>query len=65
MEKVKMYKNSPKYGFKKGDEFMVKRTIMGECVIIRTHIDQMNLIWSEDKVKNYGILSGTPQLCFY
>ena len=25
MERVKMYKNSPKYGFKKGEEFIVKR----------------------------------------
>lgn len=25
MEKVKMTKNSPKYGFKKGDEFVVKK----------------------------------------
>lgn len=24
MERVKMVKNSPKYGFKKGDEFVVK-----------------------------------------
>ena len=30
MERVKMVKNSPKYGFKKGDEFVVKRNIMGE-----------------------------------
>ena len=30
MEKVKMTKNSPKYGFKKGDEFVVKRSIIYE-----------------------------------
>lgn len=64
MEKVKMIKNSPKYGFKKGDEFMVKRNIMGECVIIIPEERTPNLIWSETKVRNYGILTGEPQLCF-
>lgn len=64
MERVKMVKNSPKYGFKKGDEFVVKRNIMGECVIIMTDENVPNLIWSESKVKNYGILTGKPQLCF-
>ena len=58
-----MLKNSPKYGFKKGDEFTVKRTIMGECVIVRLP-DDMNLIWSEDKCRSYGKLIGKPQLCF-
>ena len=64
MERVKMVKNSPKYGFKKGDEFVVKRNIMGECVIIMTDENIPNLIWSENKVKSYGILTGKPQLCF-
>ena len=56
MEKVKMVKNSPKYGFKKGDEFVVKRNIMNECVIIMTDENVPNLIWSESKVKNYDFL---------
>lgn len=64
MERVKMVKNSPKYGFKKGDEFVVKRNIMGERVIIMTDENIPNLIWSENKVKSYGILTGKPQLCF-
>ena len=34
MEQVTMLKNSKKYGFNKGDTFVVKRTIMGECVVI-------------------------------
>lgn len=64
MEKVKMMKNSPKYNFKKGDEFVVKRNIMGECVIIRTEPNEPNLIWKESKLRNYGILTGKAQLCF-
>lgn len=64
MEKIKMVKNSPKYGFKKGDEFVVKRNIMGECVIIMKDEHTPNLIWSEKKAKSYGVLTGKPQLCF-
>lgn len=47
MEKVKMTKNSPKYGFKKGDEFIVKRNIRNECVIIMDDKNTPNLILSE------------------
>lgn len=64
MERVKMVRNSPKYGFKKCDEFMVKRNIMGECVVIMPDEHTPNLVWSESKLKNYGILTGTPQVCF-
>ena len=64
MERIKMTKNSLKYGFKKGDEYIVKRTIMNECVIIRNPPDCMNLIWSEKKCRYYGELTGNPQLCF-
>ena len=63
MEKVKMLRNSPKYGFKRDDEFVVKRNIMGECVII-TDANKPNIILSERRVKTYGVLTGTPQLCF-
>ncbi len=59
MEKVKMTKNSPKYGFKKGDEFVVKRSIMNECVVIMDE-HTPNLILSERKLRNYGTLTGTP-----
>lgn len=61
MEKVTMTKNSPKYGFKKGDEFVVKRSIMNECVVIMDK-HTPNLILSERKLRNYGTLTGTPQL---
>ena len=61
MEKVTMTKNSPKYGFKKGDEFVVKRSIMNECVVIMDE-HTPNLILSEHKLRSYGTLTGTPQL---
>lgn len=64
MERVKMVRNSPKYGFKKGDEFVVKRNIMNECIIIMANENIPNLIWKENKVRSYGILTGEPQLCF-
>lgn len=64
METVKMTKNSPKYGFKKGDEFTVKRTIMNECVIIMKDDHTPNLIWSEHKLKTYGTLTGEPYYDF-
>ena len=65
MEKVKITKNSPKYGFKQGDEFVVKRNIRNECVIIMDDEDIPNLILSEQKLRSYGTLTGTPQLCFH
>ena len=61
MENVKMFMNSPKYGFKKGDIFPVLRTIMEDCVII-TSEDAPNIVMSEGKLSRYGVLSGTPQL---
>lgn len=60
-----MTKNSPKYGFKKDDEFVVKRNIRNECVIIMDDEDIPNLILSEHKLRSYGALTGTPQLCFH
>lgn len=65
MEKVTMTKNSPKYGFKKGDKFVIKRNIRNECVIIMDDEDIPNLILSEHKLRSYGTLTGTPQLCFH
>ena len=61
MEKVKMTKNSPKYGFKKGDEFVVNRNIMNECVVIMDK-HTPNLILSERKLKTYGTLTWIPQV---
>ena len=65
MENVTMTKNSQKYGFKKGDKFMVKRSIMNECVVIIPNEKTPNVILSEKKLKWYGKLEGTPQLCFH
>ena len=63
MEKITMLRNSKTYGFKKGDEFMVKRDINGRCVVIMPE-DRPNLSWSEERARCYGMLTGEPQLCF-
>ena len=62
MENVKMFRNSPTYGFKKGDEFKVLRTINGECVVIRNEPTIPNLIFTERKLRSYGYLTGKPQI---
>lgn len=64
MEKVKIMRNSTKYDFKVGDEFIVKRNIMNECVIIVNNENKPNIILSESELKYYGNLIGEPQLCF-
>lgn len=61
MERIKMDKNSKKHDFRAGDEFLVKRTIMGEVVVIR-QTAKPNIIMSERKARYYGKLTGTPQL---
>ena len=61
MEKIEMFKNSKKYGFKVGDAFPVLRDINGRCVVI-TAEDKPNIIWSEEMALNYGRLSGEPQM---
>ena len=61
MEKIVMLRNSPKYGFQKGDEFPVLRDINDRCVMIRGD-DEPNLVWPEEKAVSYGSLSGEPQL---
>lgn len=65
MEKIKMYKNSEKYGFKKDDVFTVLRNIMNECVIIMTDKQMPNLILQESTAKKYGIITKTSQLVQY
>ena len=62
MEKVTMTKNSPKYGFKKGDKFVVKRNIRNECVIIMDDKNTPNLILSEHELRSYGTLTWIPQV---
>lgn len=62
MEKIKMYKNSEKYGFKKDDVFTVLRNIMNECVIIMADKQMPNLILQESTAKKYGIITKTSQL---
>lgn len=61
MERITMNKNSKKYGFSKGDKFPVLRTIMMDCVVIRQP-NATNIVWSERMARNYGTLSGVPQL---
>lgn len=62
MEKFVSKRNSKKYGFNKGDEFSVLRTIMGECVLIVKDERKPNIIMSENKVRYYGELIGTPAI---
>ena len=52
-----MYKNSEKYGFKKGDVFTVLRNIMNECVIIMADEQMPNLILKESTAKKYGTIT--------
>ena len=61
MEQIKIYKNSEKYGFKKGAAFTVLRNIMNECVIIMADERIPNLILKESTVKKYGIITKTSQ----
>lgn len=63
MEKIKIIKASQKYSFKEGDTFIVKRNIMAKCVVICGE-NEPNLILEEEELMKYGILTGTPQLCF-
>lgn len=65
MEQIKMYKNSEKYGFKKGDVFTVLRNIMNECVIIMADEQMPNLILQESTAKKYGTITKTSQLVQY
>lgn len=61
MEQIKMHKNSEKYGFKKGDVFMVLRNIMNECVIIMSDERIPNLILKESTAKKYGTITKMSQ----
>ena len=60
MEKFTAKINSRKYDFRKGDEFVVKRTIMGECVVIRE--DKINIVLPEKSLRRYGTLCGRPYI---
>lgn len=62
MEKFVSKKNSRKYGFNKGDKFSVLRTIMDECVLIVEDERKPNIVMSENKVRYYGELIGTPAI---
>ena len=55
-------KNSAKYGFRKGDEFPILRTIMGECVLIVEDVRKPNIIVNESVLRRYGKLTGVPTL---
>lgn len=65
MEYITITKDENKYGFKKGDRFMIKRNIMNECVVIIPDEHTPNVILSERQLRRYGTLEGTPQLCFH
>ena len=61
METITIWKNSPRFGFKKGDVFPVKRDINGNCVIVMGE-DKPNLVWTEKRALSYGNLAGEPKL---
>ena len=61
METFIAKKNSKKYDFIKGDSFPVYRSIMGECIAIRS-TPKMNIIISERKLRSYGSLTGEPYI---
>ena len=63
MEYIEFAKDVKKYGIKKGEKIIVKRTIMNECVVC-TGEGRINWITSETTLKKYGKLTGEPQLCF-
>lgn len=63
MEHIEFKKDVEKHGIKKGEKFIVKRTIMDKCVVC-TGEERMNWITTETTLKEYGELTGKPQLCF-
>lgn len=63
MEYIEFTKDIKKRGIKKGEKFIVKRTIMNDCVVC-TGENRMNWITTESVLKRYGKLTGNPQLCF-
>ena len=63
MEKIRFTRDVKIRGIKKGEEFIVKRNIMGVCVVC-TGEGRLNWIVSEPVLKRFGVLSGTPQFCF-
>ena len=60
MEQVVMFKNSNKYGFKKGDTFKVMRNVIGDCVVI--NYTGLNFIMTEKRLRSYGTLTGKPEI---
>ena len=63
MEYIEFTKDVKKYDIKNGEKLMVKRTIMGECVVC-TGEKRLNWVTSDTILKKYGKLTGEPQLCF-
>lgn len=57
MEQIEMFKNSQKYGFKKGDVFTVLRNVMNECVIIMADEQKPNVVLKESAAKRYGTIT--------
>lgn len=47
---------------RKGDQFIVLRTIMNECVLIVEDSNKPNIITTETELRKYGNLTGSPVL---
>lgn len=61
MEHIEFTKDVKRRVIKKGENFVVKKTIMDKCVVC-TDENRMNWITTESVLKRYGKLSGEPQL---
>ena len=60
MEKITITKDLPEYNIYKNDVYNVLRTINNECVVILP--TKPNFICTENKLRQYGTLTGTPVL---
>lgn len=63
METLTIKRDGEKYGFKRGDKYVVKRGVNGELIVVVGE-NTPNAILSERRARYYGDLSGTPQPCF-
>lgn len=65
MEKFIAKHNSAVYDFKVGKEYKVLRDLCGNCVLIHDNPRIRKIIFSEDKLKSYGILIGKRRFCLF
>ncbi len=61
MENFKALLTNKKLNIKRGENYAVKRTVMGECVLIQPE-NVPNTITSEGLLGFYGVLTGTPYI---